>query len=186
MKIHIKNMVCNRCIAAVEQILEKLDIPYENVSLGEVNLHKNLPDSSLMHFRKELNKQGFEMLDDQNSKIIATVKSKLIHLIQSETVTEDFILSSYVQQNLNRDYGHISRLFSQVEGMTLEQYFIQLKIEKVKEWLTYNELTLSEIAWKLGYKSVQHLSGQFRKITGMTPTAFRNLKENQRKPLDSI
>lgn len=186
MKLQIKNMVCDRCITAVEKIFHNADIPFDAIQLGNVELVAIPSPSALQKLKSELEDHGFELLDDQNSQLISNIKSLIVKLINSGEIKEEFLLSNFLEENLNKDYRYFSRLFSQLEGITLEQYFIHIKIEKVKELLSYNELTLSEIAWKLGYKSVQHLSAQFKKITGMTPTAFRNLLDKPRKSLDAF
>lgn len=129
---------------------------------------------------------GFEILEDFSQKQIEAVKSLIITKISDLDIAEDFILSEYIGENMNRDYSSVSKLFSQNNAITLEQYFIKQKIEKVKELLFYNEFSLTEIAGKLGYKSVQHLSAQFRNITGFTPTEFKKSKSNIRQSLDSF
>ncbi|MDO6432510.1 AraC family transcriptional regulator [Flavitalea sp. BT771] len=186
MTLYIKNMVCPRCILAVEQTLAKLtDQPFK-VSLGEVALEKALPEKDLQNFREGLQTLGFELLDDQRQKQIEKIKNLLVTLIQPGELEEHFSLSAYLGKALNKEYTNISRLFSEVEGMTIEQYFILLKMEKVKEWLAYDELTLSEIAWKLGYSSTAHLSAQFKKMTGLTPSHFKKTGNSRRTPLDKI
>jgi AraC family transcriptional regulator len=184
MTLIIKNMVCPRCVLAVEQELAKLtDQPFK-VSLGEVTLEKALSAKALDQFRKGLESLGFELLDDQRQKLIEKIKNLLVGLVQKGELEEHFSLSTYLGKTL--EYTGASRLFSEVEGMTLEQYFILLKMEKVKEWLAYDELTLSEIAWKLGYSSTAHLSAQFKKMTGLTPTHFKKTGHSRRKSLDKI
>jgi AraC-like DNA-binding protein len=179
-------MVCPRCVLAVEQELEKrTDQPFK-VTLGEVTLEKPLPERALEEFRNGLNALGFELLDDQRQKQIGKIKNLLIGLIQKGELEEHFSLSAFLGSSLQKEYTSMSRLFSDVEGMTVEQYFILLKIEKVKEWLAYDELTLSEIAWKLGYSSTAHLSTQFKKVTGLTPSHFKKTGHSRRTFLDGI
>lgn len=186
MILYIKNMVCPRCILAVEQELKKLtDLPFK-VSLGEVVLETALPEKTVQRFREGLQGLGFELLDDQRRTQIERVKNLLISLVQKGELEEHFSLSTYLGTALNKEYTAVSRLFSEVEGMTIEQYFILLKIEKVKEWLAYDELTLSEIAWKLGYSSTAHLSAQFKKVTGLTPSHFKKTGNSRRTSLDEI
>ncbi|HVU55432.1 MAG TPA: AraC family transcriptional regulator [Puia sp.] len=186
MILYIKNMVCPRCILAVEQELKKLtDQPFK-VSLGEVTLETTLSEKTLQQFREGLQALGFELLDDQRQRQIEKIKTLLIGLVQKGELEEHFSLSAYLGSALQKEYTTVSRLFSEVEGMTIEQYFILLKIEKVKEWLAYDELTLSEIAWKLGYSSTAHLSAQFKKITGLTPSHFKKTGNSRRTPLDEI
>jgi YesN/AraC family two-component response regulator len=186
MTLYIKNMVCPRCILAVEQTLTALTGQPFKVSLGEVVLEKALSEKDLQTFRQQLQALGFELLDDQRQKQIEKIKNLLVALIQKGEVEEHFSLSVYLGTALQKEYTGISRLFSEVEGMTIEQYFILLKMEKVKEWLAYDELTLSEIAWKLGYSSTAHLSAQFKKNTGLTPSHFKKTGNSRRTSLDKI
>jgi AraC-like DNA-binding protein len=186
MTLYIKNMVCPRCILAVEQELKKLTDQSFKVSLGEVTLEKPLPEKTLLQFTEGLRALGFELLDDQRQKQIEKIKTLLISLVQKGELEEHFSLSTFLGAALHKEYTTVSRLFSEVEGMTIEQYFILLKMEKVKEWLAYDELTLSEIAWKLGYSSTAHLSAQFKKMTGLTPSHFKKTGNSRRTPLDKI
>jgi AraC-like DNA-binding protein len=179
-------MVCNRCILAVKQELEKLTSKPFSVSLGEVVLEDPLTEKQTHQFREGLSTLGFELLDDTKQKQIEKIKNLLVTKVQSGELEEHFSISEYIGKSLRKEYSTISRLFSEVEGMTIEQYFILLKIEKVKEWLAYDELTLSEIAWKLGYSSTAHLSAQFKKMTGLTPSHFKKTGHVHRKPLDSL
>lgn len=186
MILYVKNMVCPRCILAVRQELEKLTDQPVAVTLGEVTLEKPLPDKDLQLFRERLEVLGFELLDDQRQKQIEKIKNLLVALVQKGELEEHFSLSAYLGKALDKEYTTVSRLFSEVEGMTIEQYFILLKMEKVKEWLAYDELTLSEIAWKLGYSSTAHLSAQFKKMTGLTPSHFKKTGNSRRTSLDKI
>ncbi|HWZ22782.1 MAG TPA: AraC family transcriptional regulator [Cytophagaceae bacterium] len=178
-------MVCNRCILVVEQELEKAGLKASQVSLGKVILEKEPSSKQLADFKERIAKVGFELLDDQKKQLIEQIKTLIIEKVQKE-IEEHFSISEYLTQKLHRDYGSITRFFSEVEVITIEQFFILQKIEKVKELLTYDELTLSEISWKLGYSSVAHLSAQFKKITGLTPTAFKNNHAAHRIPLDKV
>jgi len=170
----------------VEQELTKLtDQPFK-VSLGEVTLERALPAKDLQTFSGRLQALGFELLDDQRQKQIEKIKNLLVTLVQKGELEEHFSLSAYLGRSLQKEYTNISRLFSEVEGITIEQYFILLKVEKVKEWLAYDELTLGEIAWKLGYSSTAHLSAQFKKMTGLTPSHFKKTGNSRRTSLDKI
>lgn len=182
----IRNMVCNRCIRAVEQVFTESGFPPAAVRMGEVDLTGTPDAPTLDRIGQRLRELGFELLDDQKQQLIARIKALLITQVQSGEIPEHFVLSEYLSRNLLKDYSQLSRLFPEVEGITIEQFFIQQRIEKVKEWMTYNELTLSEMAWKLGYSSVAHLSAQFKKVTGLSPTEFRKLGVNHRKPLDAL
>lgn len=179
-------MVCNRCILVIKQELEKLKMLPALVSMGEVELAKPATDKQLKCLNKRLNELGFELLDDQKQKQIEKIKNLLIKKVQSGDVEEHFSISEYLSNALHKDYSYISRLFSEVEGITVEQFFILQKIEKVKEWLVYGELNLSEISFRLGYSSVAHISAQFKKITGLTPSHFKKLGNPQRKSLDEL
>lgn len=179
-------MVCNRCILVVRQEFEKAGLEPDAVSMGEVELSKALNEAELKEMNKRLTDLGFEILDDRNSRLIEKIKTSLIEKVQSGEVEEHFSLSDFITKHLNKEYTQVSRLFSEVEGITLEQYFILQKIEKVKEWLVYDELSLSEISYKLGYSSVAHLSAQFKKVTGQTPSAFKKSGISHRKSLDEV
>lgn len=184
-RLIIKNMVCGRCITSVEQLLRKNGLEASSVKLGEVEL-ENDPGSRLPALTADLEAAGFELLDNRNQQLIERIKNLLIQLVQNGEVEEHFSVSRYVNRHIHKDYSAVSKLFSQVEGITIEQFFILQKIEKAKEWLIYDEQSLSEIAYRLGYSSTQHLSGQFKKITGMTPSAFKKIGAAQRKPLDNL
>jgi AraC-like DNA-binding protein len=186
MKISIKNMVCNRCILVVKQEFEKAGIVPLAVNMGEVELNKPITEEEIKKLENQLTALGFEILDDKNRKLIENIKSLLIKQVQSGEVEEHFSLSDFITKHLNKEYSQVSRLFSEVEGITLEQFFILQKIEKVKEWLVYDELSLSEISYKLGYSSVAHLSAQFKKVTGLTPSAFKKIGISHRKSLDKV
>jgi len=186
MKIFIKNMVCPRCILSVEQILEDNKLKAKYVRLGEVELEKEPVKKQFEKLGADLQSVGFEILDDSKSQLIAQVKTLLIQKVQDENIQDHFSISKYISENIFKDYSSISKLFSEVEGITIEQFFLLQKIEKTKEWLIYNELSLSDMAFKLGYSSTQHLSSQFKKLTGMTPTQFKSLGTLHRKPIDSV
>ena len=185
MKLYIKNMFCNRCVMVVKQKLEKMKLKIVNVSMGEVELVKPASAKQLSDISVRLQELGFELLDDQKQKQIEKIKNLLIKKVQSGDIGEHFSISGYLSKSLHKDYSSVSRLFSQVEGITIEQFFILQKIEKVKEWLVYGELSLNEISYKLGYSSVSHLSAQFKKITGLTPSDFKKMG-GSRKSLDNL
>ncbi len=185
MKVYIKNMVCNRCITAVKQEFEKLKLDPLHVGMGEVEVKSPLTSGQKIDLNQNLKLLGFELLDDQKQKQIEKIKNLLIERVQTGELEEHFSLSDFIVKFIPKDYSYSSRLFSGVEGVTIEQFFILQKIEKVKEWLIYAEFTLSEIAWKLGYSSVAHLSAQFKKVTGLTPSDFKKMG-GARKSLDQV
>ncbi|MBI1342433.1 MAG: helix-turn-helix domain-containing protein [Terrimonas sp.] len=186
MNLYIKNMVCNRCIAAVKQEFERMGLQPLHVAMGEVELKSPITTKQEDQLNKRLKALGFELLDNQKQRQIEKIKTLLIQKVQAGDLEEHFSITDFLTKSIHKDYSHISRLFSEVEGITIEQFFILQKIEKVKEWLIYDESNLSEIAWKLGYSSVAHLSAQFKKVTGLTPTQFRKLGARHRKPLDGV
>lgn len=186
MKLYIKNMVCGRCETAVTTALVQLQIPVLSVQLGEVELAGNLEESKKQTLAKNLNALGFELLDDKISKTIERIKNRIIDLVHYQNEQPKINLSTYLAEDLKQDYSALSNLFSETEGITIEHYFIAQKIERAKELLVYNELTLSEIAVQLNYGNVAHLSNQFKKVTGFTPSHFKKLKEVKRKQIDNL
>lgn len=179
-------MVCGRCISAVENIFNDNNIKVKNINLGEVETESEISETDLHALEKSLQKTGFERIKDSAHQLIEKIKNLIIVKISELDIDENFLLSEFLSSKLHKDYSSLSKTFSQNENITLEQFFILQKIEKVKELLLYNEFTLTEIAGKLGYKSVQHLSSQFRNSTGFTPTEFKKLKVHNRKPLDQV
>ena len=179
-------MVCNRCVLVVKQELEKLNLLPAIVNLGEVELSKPATAEQLTNLNSRLNALGFEILDDKKQKQIEKIKSLLIKKVQSGELEEHFSITEYLTKAISNDYSYISRLFSEVEGITIEQFFILQKIEKVKELLVYGELNLNEISYTLGYSSVAHLSAQFKKMTGLTPSHFKKLGGTPRHSLDNV
>lgn len=181
-------MVCNRCIKVVKDELERLNFGVSNIELGKVELKKSLKDTQLNEIREVLNENGFELIDDKKSQLIDRIKTLIIDHVHhhNQETTEMINSSEFIASEIGYDYSYLSKLFSSVEGITIEKYTINQKIEKVKELLVYNELSLKEIAFQLGYSSVQHLSNQFKKVTGLTPSHFKKLKEHKRKPLDEV
>ena len=182
----IKNMVCSRCIMVVHQVFESLGYPPVRISLGEVETAKPIPDDESEKLRITLVGFGFELIDDTKSRLIEKIKNTIVQSIHHTHNDVKVNYSEYIESRLNRDYAYLSSLFSEVEGTTIEKYIINQKIERVKELLVYDELTLSEIADKMGYSNVAYLSNQFKKVTGLTPSHFKQVKENKRKPLDEV
>lgn len=186
--LHIKNMVCNRCIKVVREELEKLDYKIKKIELGEVVLTSDKNKFQLDKIKKSLEENGFELIDSRNANIIERVKILIIKLIHHNSTENqsDINLHDEIINEAGLSYQYVSSLFSSMEGITIEKFIIHQKIEKVKELIVYDELTLSEIAYRLGYSSVQHLSNQFKRITGLSPSYFKKLKSKKRKPLDRI
>jgi AraC family transcriptional regulator len=185
--LYIKNMVCDRCIKVVKEELLKLNHTVMSIKLGEVTLSKEPDTMQLSQITESLEENGFELLDDKKSKVIEKVKNLVIELIyHKEQTVPPINYSEYLSQHIGLDYSYISSLFSSVESKTIEKYIISQKIERIKELIHYGELSVKEIADKLNYSSLQALSTQFKKETGLTPSEFKNLKENTRKSLDEI
>jgi YesN/AraC family two-component response regulator len=179
-------MVCNRCIMVVQNELDKLGLNVKNIKLGEVSLDKELTVEEKSKLDEALIRLGFQMIDDKKSRIIEKIKNVIINLVHHHDNDAKTNLSDVLSNKLHHDYNYLSNLFSEVEGTTIEKYFIAQKIEKVKELLVYDELSLSEIAFRLNYSSVAYLSNQFKKVTGLTPSHFKQIRADKRKPLDEV
>jgi len=186
MILYIKNMVCNRCKMVVKAELEKLGITTQKVELGEVTIDKDLDTTEKEQLDQVLKELGFELIDDKKSRYIEKIKSLIIALIHEQNNDLKITLSDYLSQEVYHDYFYLSNLFSEIEGTTIEKYFIAQKIERVKELLAYKELSLGEIAFHLNYSSVAHLSNQFKKVTGLSPSHFKNIQLGGRKSLDEV
>ena len=179
-------MVCSRCKMVVKSEFEKLGLQTISVELGEVELQNEMTESQKEVLLQNLRSLGFDLIDDKKSKTIEKIKTLIIDLVHHKNNELKTNLSDYLAKNLNQDYNTLSNLFSEVENTTIEKYFISQKIEKVKELLVYNELSLSEIADLLNYSNVAHLSNQFKKITGFTPTYFKQLKDKKRIQIENL
>ncbi|WP_103906140.1 helix-turn-helix domain-containing protein [Sphingobacterium lactis] len=178
MQIPIKNMVCPRCVMAIEQILDRMDIPYSEVSIGSVNLERDLQPEELQRFDRELQEIGFEILQDRKQKLAEEIKVALLEMINMPT-EQPLKTSTWLSERFNLEYTYLSSVFSEVQDENIEKYLIKLKIEKAKELISYDQ-SMAEIADRLQYSSVAHLSNQFKKITGMTPSEYRkNVQLNQ-------
>lgn len=180
----IKNMVCPRCIAAVEKILIDLNVPVLRVELGKVYLEKDLPQNKKEQLDVELTRLGFEWLKKEKQSLVTQIKSVIIQSIHHEKDVLNQNFSDFLSEKLNHEYTYLSKLFSKEEGQTIEHFLLNQKIEKIKELLSYDELTLSEIAFQLNYSSSAYLSSQFKKITGLTPSAFKKQALQERKSID--
>lgn len=183
--LSIKNMVCPRCIETVDCIFKENGFNVESVKLGEIEISTEPDTAQLEKLSGQLQQNGFELLSDRKNKIVGQVKSEIIRLVHhSDEQLLQVNLSEHLSNLVGTDYSSISHLFSSAEGITIEKFTILQKIERVKELLSYGELTIIEIAFKLGYSSNAHLSSQFKKITGMTPVQYKKLEEKERKSLD--
>lgn len=186
MNLLIKNMVCNRCKMVVKAELEKLGLNPISVELGEVVLAGQITADEKVKIGESLKPFGFELLEDKKTQTAEQIKTAIINLVHYSKVPLKINLSAYLSEQLKLEYPQLSLIFSEVEKQTIEKYFIAQKIEKAKEMLTYGELTLSEIAYQLNYSSVAHLSTQFKKVTSLTPSAYKAKTTSERKTLDEI
>jgi AraC-like DNA-binding protein len=186
MKLYIKYMVSNRCKIAVKDELKKLGLHYIMVDLGEVEIMEDLSDEAMGLAKTALFSAGFELMDDKRSVLIERIKNTVVEMIyhSNEVITTKF--SHYLSNKLNYNYTYLAKIFSEVQGITIEQFIISHKIEKIKELIIYGELNITEIAWKMNYSSVAHLSNQFKKIVGLSPSHFKQMKEKKRRPIDEI
>lgn len=186
MKLYIKNMVCRRCIMAVEKIFIDNGYHLQKIELGEVDVQEGLNSEAIQKLDADLKQIGFEIIDDRKSRIIEKIKNLIISLVYQSDKPLNINISDYLSREMNYEYNYLSNLFSEVEGNTIEKYFINQKIERVKELLIYDESTLSEIAFNLGYSSVAYLSTQFKKVTGLTPGYFKAIKAQKRRNIEDL
>lgn len=181
MVLHIKNMVCLHCIMALKQLLDELGLSYRHVELGTVVLEGELSQEKSEKLSKGLHALGLELIDDRRSRIIEKIKTTIIRLVQKDQdERSNKKISTILSEELHYDYNYLSNLFSESEGVSIEKFLINQRIDRVKELLVYDELTLNEIAYKLGYTSTAHLSNQFKKVTGLTPSYFKKIKEQKK------
>lgn len=187
MHLYVKNMVCHRCKMVVKAELEKLDLHPVNIALGEVVIEeKSLTKEQAGKLSDVLQAVGFELIDDKHSKQIEQIKTFIIDTIHYKEDLPKKNFSELISKHLHHDYSYLSNLFSEVEGITIEQYILNHRIEKVKELLMYGELSLFQIAFELGYSSTAHLSNQFKKLTGLTPSKFKQIGRQSRQSLDDV
>nr|WP_294790978.1 AraC family transcriptional regulator [uncultured Mucilaginibacter sp.] len=186
MKFYIKNMVCRRCITAVNGIFTDAGCQIEEITLGEVTLAEQPDEDAIHKIDTALNKLGFELIDDRRSRIIEKIKNLIVNLVHHSKKSLSLNLSDYLSREMNYEYNYLSNLFSEVEGNTIEHFFISQKIERIKELLTYDELSLKEIAFLMGYSSPAYLSSLFKKQTGFTPGHFKAIKASKRHYIDDL
>jgi YesN/AraC family two-component response regulator len=179
-------MVCQRCIMTVENIFNDLSIPFDKVSLGEVELKEKLVEIDLKKIENALRQVGFELIDTRINKIVENIKQAVMEYLSFGMDSQNIKLSSFITNKIPYDYSYLSDLFSSIEGKTIEQFFILQRIEKVKELLVYDQLSLTEISYQTGFNSVHHLSSQFKKVTGLTPSHFKKIGAEKRRSLDSL
>jgi len=187
MLLHVKNMVCDRCILVVRQQLQNQGLTVKEISLGKVEVEPEPSKEQLQDIASAFEILGFELIDKEKDQLVENIKTQVIELVHYSELNEIHqSLINLIAQRMNKDYAYLSRLFSDSQGLTIEKYIIQQKIEKVKELLEYGALNLNEIAYKMGYSSSAHLSTQFKSLTGISPSKYKTLDPGQRKPLDHI
>ncbi|MDP1622644.1 MAG: helix-turn-helix domain-containing protein [Bacteroidales bacterium] len=186
MKIFIKYMVSARCKAEVKAALKELGLHYIVVDLGEVEIMETLSQEQRDRLKMALHTSGLELMDDKRAVLIEKIKNAIIEMVHYSEEMIKVNFSDYLSEKLNHDYTYLSNLFSEVQGTTIEHFMIAHKVERIKELIIYDELNISQIAWKLNYSSVAHLSNQFKKATGLAPSKFRQLKEKRRQPIEEI
>ena len=187
MQLHVKNMVCDRCILIVRQQLENLGFSVDEISLGKVSVSPEPSPEKLQDISAAFQVLGFELMDKDKDQLVEQIKTQVIELVHYSKLYElKQSLMSLIAEKLNKEYVYLSRLFSDVEGITIEKYIIQQKVMRVKELLEYGELNLNEIAYQMGYSSSAHLSTQFKTVTGVTPSKYKASPGGDRKPLDQI
>jgi AraC-like DNA-binding protein len=179
-------MVSNRCKMAVKEELKKLGLHFIVVDLGEIEIMENISAEVREQLKLQLHNSGLELMDDKKAILIEKIKNAIVEMVHHSDEMIKINFSDYLSQKLNHDYTYMSNLFSEVQGSTIEHFIILHKIERIKEYIIYDELTISEIAWKLNYSSVAHLSNQFKKVTGLSPTHFRQLKDKRRTSIEEI
>jgi YesN/AraC family two-component response regulator len=184
-KIYIKNMVCPRCIKVIKDELFKAGFEVPSIELGSAIIKREKPDKKLL--KQILTENGFELLEEKTARLINEMKLFIIDYIRNGKIQDDNVkLSSRLENHFGKDYGYLSHMFSTSENTTLEKFIISQKIELIKEWLVFDELSLSEMSWKMGYKNVSYLSNQFKQITGFSPSQFKRLKDHKRRSLDDL
>jgi AraC-like DNA-binding protein len=186
LKIYIKYMVSNRCKIAVKEELKKLGLHFIVVDLGEVEVMENLSPGQREQVRVALFNSGFELIDDKRAILIERIKNTIVEMVHHSDDLIKTNFSVFISEKLNHDYTYLANLFSEVQGTTIEQFIIAHKIERIKELIIYGEENITEIAWRMNYSSVAHLSNQFKKVTGLSPSHFKLLKDKRRSPLEDI
>lgn len=186
MRLYVKYMVSLRCKMVLRAELDKMNLKHWNIELGEVEVQDDISEAQLAELKVALRKSGLELMDDKKAVLIQRIKNLVVEMVHYADELPRVNFSDYATKKLDVNYTYAAHLFSEATGVTVEQYIISHKIERAKELLIYDELNLTEISYKLGYSSVAHLSNQFKKVTGLTPTFFKNLKVKKRTPLEDV
>lgn len=179
-------MVSNRCKMVVKDALKKLRVHFILVDLGEVDIMENINEAQRNELKLMLFNSGLELMDDKRSMLIEKIKNVIIEMVHHSEEAIKINFSDYLSEKLNHDYTYLANLFSEVQGTTIEQFIIQHKVERIKELIIYGELNITEIAWRMNYSSVAHLSNQFKKVTGLSPSHFKQMKDKRRSPIEEI
>jgi YesN/AraC family two-component response regulator len=179
-------MVSARCKTAVKEVLRELGLHFIVVDLGEVEVMEQLTPVQLEELKIQLKKSGLELMDNKRAILIEKIKTAVVEMVHHSDEIVKVNFSDYLENKLNHDYTYLANLFSETQGTTIEQFVISHKVERIKELIIYGELNITEIAWKMNYSSVAHLSNQFKKVTGLSPTHFRNLKDKRRLPIEEV
>ncbi len=186
MKLFIKYMVSLRCKLAVKEELKKMGLHFIVVDLGEVEIMENLSGLQIEELKAALLNSGLELMDDKRAILIEKIKNVITEMIHFTDELPEKKYSNYISEKLNHDYTYLSNIFSEVKGITIQQFIIIHKVERIKELIIYDELNITEIAWKMNYSSVAHMSNQFKKVTGLSPSHFKQLKDKRRSPIEDI
>jgi AraC-like DNA-binding protein len=186
MKLYIKYMVSNRCKMAVKEVLRKMGLHFILVDLGEIDIMEDLTSEQREQLNSALLKSGLELMDDKRAILIEQIKNVIIEIVHHADENIKVNFSDYLSEKLDYEYTYLANLFSEVQGTTIAHFIMLHKTERIKELIIYDELSISEIAWKMNYSSVAHLSNQFKKVTGLSPSHFKQLKNKRRKPLEEI
>lgn len=184
--IHIKNVVCQRCKGSVREILTALKIPFIQVSLGEAELERELKDLEVSELQKEFHKVGFEIIAEKNERLVNQIKSIIIARVYKEENISDQKMSKILSERLRYDYSHLTHVFTKMEGKSIQKYHNEIKIERTKELLEYDELSITEIAQEIGYSSAAYLSTQFKRATGVSPSIYKDQKGKRHSSLDNF
>lgn len=186
LKLHIKYMVSARCKVAVKEVLKNMGLHFVLIDLGEVDVMEKLSDEQRVELKALLLAAGFELMDDKRAVLIEKIKNVIVEMVHhsDELIKTNF--SDFLSAKLNHDYTYLANLFSEVQGTTIEQFIISHKVERIKELIIYGELNITEIAYKMNYSSVAHLSNQFKKVTGLSPSHFKKLKDKRRSPIEDV